>query len=288
MLSDDQPPFKRTRLTAHCSPSDQQQPPQADPSTQQHQQRFTQLQSEAEPQLAQKESGANSEQQDQQQQQLPEQLLQQLTQHAQFPQQLLDQVEHLQQHGQQLLHQHQKQHNQQHNQQQQTQSPGHDAQPHACHSPMVGSHLIAGATCLLHMSPSRDTIAMPTAGKDDNADLQQQQQQQHAQSQCSQEHLVCEQHGTAAATGTKQVAEGVWQVLLQAAVAHEEEVCQELIEQCRQEEMDVTPGLKLASGDQFEELALMVDFSLSNLSLAGKIQAPVCNGHRAATGVFKS
>lgn len=62
-------------------------------------------------------------------------------------------------------------------------------------------------------------------------------------------------------------------MLLPAAVAHGEELCQELIEQCREEEMDVSPGLKLASREQFEELALMADFSFSNLPLAGELEA---------------
>ena len=298
--SDNRPPPKRARLIACSSPPLlHQQPAQADPSTQQQQQQpTTHLQSVAEPRLAQKQLVANLEQQQQQQQQqqLPEQLLQQLTQHQHFPQQLLDQVKHLQ-HGQQLLlHQHQQQHGQQ---QQQAQSPGHGAQPHACHSPVVESQTVGGATSPLHATPSQDPTAMPTAQKDDNADVHQQQHQQqqqqqqqpyhaqqanHAQNHCREEDLPPEQHATTAAAGSKHMAEGVWQVLLQAAVAHDEELCQQLTQQCREEEMDVSPGLKLASREQFEELALMADYSLSNLSLAGDREATVCIGHRLAAG----
>ena len=276
---DNPPPLKRARLNAHSSSlPEQQQPAQADASTQQQQQeqQITLLQSKAEPQLAEQELRTNSEQhqQQQQQQQLPEQLLQQLTQHQHFPQQLLDQVKPLQQHGQQQQ--------QQDNQQQRAQPAGHDAQPEGRHSPMLDSHAIHGATCLLHVSPSQNVTAMPPAEKHEKPDLHQQQQQtyhaqqakhaqqaNHAQSQCRGEDLPPEQHGHAAAADARQAAEGMWQVLLQAAVAHGEELCQELIEQCREEEMDVSLGLKLASREQFEELALMADFSLSDLSLAG-------------------
>ena len=279
MSYDKQPPLKRVRLTAHSSSlSEQQQPAQADSSTQQQQQqqKTTQLQSDAEAQLAHKQMGAKSEQQ---QQQLPEQLLQQLTQHQHFPLQLLDQVKHLQQHGQQLLPQHQ----QQRDQQQQTQSPGQPgAQPHASHSPVFESHNIGGASCLLHVTPSQDTANMPTAGKEDSTDVQQQQQQaydahqaSHAQGRCREEDLPPEQHETAAAADGRQAAEGVWQVLLQAAVAHDEELWQEVIQQCKEEEMDVPQELKLASRGQFEELALLADLSLSNLPLAGDYQASV-------------
>ena len=133
---------------------------------------------------------------------------------------------------------------------------------------------------MLHVTPPlKGRMQIPPAGKDNNTGELQQQQADHAQQAdaaqkvCTEEDVPPQQKPTAAADA-QQTAEGVWQVLLQAAVAHEEELCQELIEQCKEEEMDVAPGLKLASRDQFEELALMADFSLSNLPLAGDCEAP--------------
>lgn len=67
-----------------------------------------------------------------------------------------------------------------------------------------------------------------------------------------------------------QTADGVWKVLLRAAVCHEQELRQELTEQCRQEESDVAlDSWELAGKEQFEELASMADLGLSDWPLAG-------------------
>lgn len=259
----------------------EQQPPVAITHQQQqhHLQQTLQMQSSANPDTVEKaEFMADSQQQRQQQQQLPEQLLQQPSQHAHPPQQLQEQITQLQQ--QQQYHQHQQQRDEHH----QTQPAGCDPQPGADLKVSTHQQLDADSTpSLLHADPLHGIPPVPAAASsaaaaDIHSSAVVQQPAHLSQEGCIGEEVAAEQRqpdGRGAAG--HQTTDGVWQALLPAAVCHHQELCQQLTEQCRQEESDIPPtSWKLAGREQFEETASMADFRLSDLPLAGDCLAVVC------------
>ena len=68
---------------------------------------------------------------------------------------------------------------------------------------------------------------------------------------------------------TRQEADGVWQILVTIAVADAPDLCQQLDQQCRDEDMPVTSDLKLADKHDLDKLAAMTDFQMSNSSPEG-------------------
>ncbi|KAL3148690.1 hypothetical protein ABBQ38_014104 [Trebouxia sp. C0009 RCD-2024] len=284
------------RRPDHTASNSQQQPPVA--TTNQHQQQTTQVLVSAGPHLAQEAQSVTISHQ--QQQQLPEQLLQQMTKPEHLPQRLLQQInaplhqhdqqqpQHHQtpQHGKQQQQQHE-QHPQQHAQQQQGQPPRHDAEPHADHTSKFELHKAGSTPCLLHGGPLQGTSSLPAAaaaaaaaapssavclqhervsqGKPDS------QEKLVSQGGVIEEGVAAEQRqpGGGGQEGT-QTTDGVWKVLLRAAVCHDQELCQELTGECRQEDSDVAPdSCELAGREQFEELASMANLGLSDWPLAG-------------------
>ena len=76
-------------------------------------------------------------------------------------------------------------------------------------------------------------------------------------------------HDKADGAQARHEADGVWQVLVEECVSHGEELLQKLLDECREEEQDMTAGLVLADKNDFAQLASMADFDASNLPLSG-------------------
>ena len=236
---------------------------------QQHRQHSTQAQLSVNLDIAQ--AGELAADSHQQQQQLPEQLLQQLTQQEQ------------QQHQHDKQQQQQQGHNpQQHDQHQQTLPPGHATQPHTHHTSTLELHNAGSTPCPLHDASLQSASPLPAAATAGNFSSAVYRHYERISPEGHDSHGGGIQEGVAAGkhqTGGGgaeglQTDEGVWKVLLRAAVCQDQELCQELTEQCRQEESEMaSEGWTLAGREQFEELASMADFSLSNWPLAGDHEA---------------
>lgn len=72
------------------------------------------------------------------------------------------------------------------------------------------------------------------------------------------------------ATQAAQAADGMWQVLVNIATVNESELCQQLAQQCRDEDMQISPDLALADQSQLESLAATSHFHMAGATLTGK------------------
>lgn len=67
-----------------------------------------------------------------------------------------------------------------------------------------------------------------------------------------------------------QVADGIWQVLVKIGTVNESEMCQQLAQQCTDEDLQIPPDLALADQSQLESLAATSHFHMAGATLAGK------------------
>ncbi len=79
-----------------------------------------------------------------------------------------------------------------------------------------------------------------------------------------------QQHGQEAEQEPGQEAEGIWQTLVGVATSHDQDLCQQIAQQCQDDDMAIMPDLRLADQQDFMQLATASDFHMISLQAAGQ------------------